>query len=151
MVLRLAALLIILFAALNILPDSAVVEPYAPPFITVAVAVIKETLSRFWDRFPDTFTSTALGLLAIENLLWTALMLAICCFVAELLVRDNLELNSPFDRLAESPGSGIRFLWLVLGLTVLCIAAVPTLIVVGQVILHLRMHGGDLMTRGWAR
>ena len=73
---------LILFAAVNILPDSSKLEPYAPPFVTSTVALIKEGMARFWEQFPDSFTSSALSLLAIENLLWTSLILATMCLRA---------------------------------------------------------------------
>jgi hypothetical protein len=148
---RLAILGAIVFAVLNVLPDSSVVEPYAPSFVTSAVALIKGSVTLFWEAFPDWCTPSELGMFAIENLLWISLILAIVCFVVEVLIRDNVGVTSPFDRLAESRQGAWRFTWLVLGFVVVCLAALPTLIVAGQVVLHLRMYGGDLMTRGWGR
>jgi hypothetical protein len=140
---------VILFAALNILPDSSVLEPYAPRFVTSTVVLIKEGVARFWEQFPDSFTTGALRMLAIENLLWTSLILATMFFVIELLIRDNPRLDSPFDRLAESPERVRQFVWLVSGFVVVCLAALPTLIVASQVLILLRLVGGDMRT-GWA-
>jgi hypothetical protein len=140
---------VILFAALNILPDSSQLEPYAPRFVTSTVVLIKESIARFWEQFPDSFTVGALKMLAIENLLWTSLILATMCFVVELLIRDSPRLDSPFDRLAESPEHLRRFVWLVSGFVVVCLAALPTLIVASQVLVFLRLVGGDMRT-GWA-
>ena len=82
-------------------------------------------------------------MLAIENLLWTSLILATMCFVLELLFRDSSQLNSPFDRLAESPERAGRFAWLVAGFVVVCVTALPTLIVAGQVLVLVRQVGGQ--------
>ena len=90
-------------------------------------------------------------MLAIENVIWTLLMLAIVCFLIELVVRGKPDLSSPFDRLAESPVAAAQFVWLVTGFVVLCLAALPTLIVLGQAVLHVRMHAEQLMTLGWPR
>ncbi len=148
---RLAILGAVLFAALKALPDSSVVAPNVPHFISYTVAFINGAVSAVWDRFPDWFADSAMGMLAIEGLMWTSLILATVCFVIELLVRDNMRLTSPFDQLAKSPGRMWQFIWMVLGFVVVCLAALPTLIVAGQVVLHLRVHGADLMARGWAR
>ncbi len=139
---------VILFAALNILPDSSQLEPSVPRFVMSTVDRIKEGIAHFWEQFPDSFTVGALKMLAIENLLWTSLILATMCFVIELLIRDNPRLDSPFDRLAESPERLRRFVWLVSGFVVVCLAAIPTLIVASQVVILLRLVGGD-MRNGW--
>ncbi len=110
--------------------------------------MITAVVARFWDQFPDSFTTTALGLLAIENLLWTSLILTTMCFVLELLIRDNLQLNSPFDRLAESPERAGRFAWLLAGFVVMCLSALPTLIVAGQVLVLVREVAAN-MRNGW--
>ena len=41
-----------------------------------------------------------------------------------------------------------RFVWLVSGFVVVCLAALPTLIVASQVVILLRLVGGD-MQNGW--
>ena len=89
-------------------------------------------------------------MLAIENLLWTTLILATVCFVLEVLIRDKTQLTTPFDRLAESPERARRFVWLVLGFVVVCLAAIPTLIVASQVIVLLRLVGPQMVSHGWA-
>ena len=139
---------IILFAALNVMPDSSQLGPQAPRFVTTTVDVITAVVARFWAQFPDSFTASVLSLLAIENLLWTSLILTTMCFVLELLIRDNLQLNSPFDRLAESPQRAGRFAWLLAGFVVMCLSALPILIVAGQVFVLVREVGGNMRT-GW--
>jgi hypothetical protein len=100
---------------------------------------------------PDSFTVGALGMLAIDNFIWTSLILAIVCFMIELLLRGKPDLTSPFDKLAESPAAATQFIWLVAGFVVFCLAALPTLIVLGQAVLHVRMHAEQLMSLGWPR
>jgi hypothetical protein len=55
----------------------------------------------------------------------------------------------PFDLVAGSPGRLVRFIWLTAALTVVCLAAVPTLIVSGQVIVHIRCLISNWSTCGW--
>jgi hypothetical protein len=147
---RLSILSVILFAVLNIMPDSSVLQLYLPRFATAAIDVIKTGVARFWTQFPDSFTASALRMLAVENVLWTTLILATVCFVIELLIRDGSPLKTPFDRLAESPERAWQFVWLVLGIVVVCVAAIPTLIVTSQVVCLLRLVGGDMISGSWA-
>jgi hypothetical protein len=148
---RLAIIGTILLAVLNSLPDAAAIDPYVPGSLTVAVAYINGAVNYFWDRLPDSFTAGAIGLLAIEKLMWTSLVLAIVCFVIELLIRGNAELSSPFDELARSPAAASRCIRLVAAFVVLCLASLPILIVAGQALLHVRMHAGQIMSQGWPR
>jgi hypothetical protein len=147
---RISILGLILFAVLNVLPDSALLQPYVPHFVEATVALIKGAVARFWDQFPDSFTASAIKMLAIDNLLWTTLGLATVCFVIEILIRGNSPITSPFDRLAESPERARVFVWLVAGFVVVCLAAIPTLIVASQVIVLLQLVGGQMMSNGWA-
>jgi hypothetical protein len=148
---RTAIVGILLFAVLNSLPDPAALEPHVPRPVIWALGSIRGVLNYFWDRLPDPIATGALGMLAIENFMWTSLILALMCFVIELLLCGKPDLSSPFDRLAQSPGAASQFTWLVTGFVVLCLAALPTLLVLGQAVLHVRMHAGQLMTLGWPR
>ena len=148
---RLAILGVLLFAVLNVLPDTSVLPVETPAVVRSAIAIVQESLAPFWDRLPASAPAAGTpGSLGLDSVLWLSLMLAIVCFVVELLIRDSSELDSPFDRLVESPQRIRTFLWLVLSFVVLCLAAAPTLIVAGQAIVHLRLHAADLMTHGWA-
>jgi hypothetical protein len=82
--------------------------------------------------------------------MWTALLLATFCFVSELLARDTLRLNSPFDQLAESPERAWRFIWLVTGFVVMCLTALPILLVGSQALVLLQLVGAELVDGRWA-
>jgi hypothetical protein len=89
--------------------------------------------------------------LAVETLAWTTLLLALICFAIELIIRAKSPAATPFDQLASSPQTAGRFIWLVVGFIVLCLAAIPTLIVAGQAVLHLHLNAADLAKYGWPR
>ena len=79
-----------------------------------------------------------------ERLAWILATTAVGLLVVELAVsRADRDQPAPFDAVAESPGRLARFLWLTLALTVVCLVAVPTLIVLGQVIVHIRFGIGN--------
>jgi hypothetical protein len=148
---RVVIVAVLLFAVLNSLPATAAAEPYVPRFAFWAIASVRAALDYFWDRLPDSISTAALRIFAVENFIWTSLTLAILCFVIELMIRGKDDLSSPFDRLAESHAVATRFIWLVAAFVVLCLAALPTLIVAGQAVLHVRVHAADFMTDGWPR
>jgi hypothetical protein len=147
---RLSTVGVIVFAVLKVLPDPLLLQPYLPSFAIASIEVIQAGVAHFWQQFPDWFTEGALRMLAFENLFWTMLILATICFVIELLVRDRSPFTTPFDRLAESAARARGFVWLVFGFVVVCLAAIPTLIVLSQVLLLLRHVGGEMMSHGWA-
>ncbi len=118
--------------------------------MTSTVALIKSGLSGFWDGFPDGFTASVRETFRVEHLLWNSLVLATFCFAIELLLRDNSPLSSPFDRVLDSPEASRRFIWLVLGFVVVFLAALPILIVAGQVIVLFRLVGGEMFGPNWA-
>ena len=43
----------------------------------------------------------------------------------------------------------IRFLWLTAAVTAVCLVAMPTLIVLGQMIVHIGIHLDDWTAHGW--
>ena len=51
--------------------------------------------------------------------------------------------------MAESPARLARFFWLVASLTTACLVAVPTLMVLGQALAHIRFRIDDWLTLGW--
>jgi hypothetical protein len=76
-------------------------------------------------------------------------MVGLAFFLSELALRPPALRTPPFDLVAGSPGRLVRFAWLTLGLTVVCLAALPTLIVLGQVILHIRLGISTWTVSGW--
>jgi hypothetical protein len=50
---------------------------------------------------------------------------------------------------ADSPARLARFNWLVASLTTACLVAVPTLMVLGQALVHINWRIDDWSTVGW--
>jgi hypothetical protein len=134
---------------LSVLPESAHLEPYLPRFVVLAVAGIKAAVYGFWERLSDPLSTVSTQVLQIDNLLWTALLATTMCMAVELSLRGHSLIPSPFDQVAESPQRFRWFVWLVLAFTVLCLAALPTLIVAGQSLFHLRIMADQMARFGW--
>jgi hypothetical protein len=85
-----------------------------------------------------------------ERLAWTLATAAVALFIVELSVsRPGAEQPAPFDAIVETPGGLGRFIWLTAALTAVCLVALPTLAVLGQVIVHIRFWIDDWAVNGW--
>ena len=104
-----------------------------------------------WDVFPDALVTDLFSVFTVTNVLWITLGLGMGLLLIELAIRPSTAGVAPFDKLATQPAIAWRFLWLVIGLVVVCLAAVPTLFVAGQALLHVRIFAGDLSANGWPR
>jgi hypothetical protein len=58
---------------------------------------------------------------------------------------------APFDKIVARRSSASQLLWLALGLTTVCLAALPALVIAGQVIYHLRLNAENFSVHGWPR
>jgi hypothetical protein len=146
----LAALAIVSLTALNHLPAAAQIEPGLPPIVVRAYDLIGRVKAGLWSWLPDAFVIQALEWLQPDRLAWAFAMAIVTLLVVELtLHRAAREQPAPFDAVAESPGRLSRFLWLTTALTTLCVAALPTLAVLGQVIIHIRLMHDQWDRDGW--
>ncbi len=141
---------LILLYALCSFPGASMLDPTVPPFVSKSIAFCHGLLVHLSSHVPDNVTVAVNLWFAGEVFPWTLMTVAVVAFVLELAIRPASVIYAPFDRLAESPGRARPFVWLVLGLTVVCLSALPILIVAGQVILHLRMTGAEVLAHRWA-
>ncbi len=149
--LRLSILSIVLFAALKYLPSSTQLEPGLPPLVGRVLDGLGGINVRLWGWVPDPIKEDVQQWFAPDHLIWILTLLGLTMLVIEVVLTSNTQQTSPFDAVAESPAQAVRFLWLTVGLTVVCLAAVPIFIVGGQTLLHLQLRGADFSQFGWPR
>ena len=137
--LRYGVLGLLVLSTLKSFPSAAQLEPTIPSRLTVAIDIVQQLNARIWSLLPDPFVAGLFQWLAMDQLLWTLMTLGLVAFVVELAVRPKGTAISPFDALAGSRSLVFRASWLVAALVVLCLAALPTLIVAGQVLMNLRL------------
>ncbi len=89
--------------------------------------------------------------LAPDRLVWTLTILGLTMLIIEVALTSNSQQTLPFHAVAESPSQSIRFLWLTVALTVVCLAAVPIFFVSGQTLVHIQLRGADFAEFGWPR
>jgi hypothetical protein len=140
---------IVLLSVLTCLPSATEIDPELPPIVGRLLAGVGEVHGRVWDVLPDPLVIVLQESLAPNHVVWILSAAGLAVFLVELAMRPPGLRTTPFDLVAGEPGRLVRFIWLSAALIVVCVAAVPTLIVVGQVILHIRLGISTWTVRGW--
>jgi hypothetical protein len=137
-------------SGLQCLPESSQLGPSVPKIIGRVCDLAREFPAWIWSLLPDSSEIILPGWFEPERIVWFLAVSAVCLLVFEVALPRRLRgQTAPFDLVLESPGRLARFSWLTMALTAVCIVAVPTLFVLGQVIVYLRLRLGDWMARGW--
>jgi hypothetical protein len=91
---------------------------------------------------PEEFVDDVTRVLAPTYVLWAVIGMGMILLLCELAIRPATAVVAPFDRLASEPAIAPRFIWLVTALVVVCLAALPTILVAGLTLVHLRVFAG---------
>jgi hypothetical protein len=143
-------IVIILLWAMQAVPSSTQIDPYLPAIVGRVCDLIRDLPTWLCRMFPDLSESDLSAWLSPGRLAWTLSTTILALFLIELSgSRMEGSQPAPFDAVAESPARLARFFWLVASLTTACLVAVPTLMVLGQALAHIRYRIGDWSTLGW--
>jgi hypothetical protein len=137
--LRWAVLGLVLLSALNCLPQASQLDSSTPFLFTYACDLVSRLNAWLWSWVPDAVVIVISPSLAPEQLIWTLVVAGVGTLLLELAVRTGSPEKAPFDQLIVSPQTLVRFAWLVVALTCVCLAALPTLFIAGQAIWHIRL------------
>jgi hypothetical protein len=102
-----------------------------------------------WSLLPEKVTIMAQQCLEPEVLVWSLFMLGLVLLIGELAIRPASWNDVPFDVLAGSPARALRFLWLALALTTVCLVAIPVFLVASQALLYIQLRAEELARGGW--
>ncbi len=149
--LQLGVLSLILFSVLKCVPSSTQFEPGVPPLIGRLVDGVGSINARLWGWLPDSIMGEAQQWIAPDRLVWILTILGLTMFVFEIGLMPKSPTPAPFHVATESRAQTVRFLWLTVALTVVCLAAVPIFIVSGQTLVHIQVRGADWPVFGWPR
>jgi hypothetical protein len=146
-----AGMIVIIFlSAMQALPYSTQIEPDVLTIVGRVCDFIRDLPSRLLDVFPHSGETDLSAWLRPGRLVWTLSTTILALFLIELSgSRTDGSQPAPFDAVAESPARLARFFWLVAALTTVCLVAVPTLLVLGQALAHIRYRIDDWSTLGW--
>ena len=80
-----------------------------------------------------------------DHLRWLIALVFVSPLVVELVVRRAPEQEAPFDAAFRTTRSLMQLAWLTTALVVVCLVALPTLIVASQAMLHIQVNLMDWM------
>ncbi len=143
-------LAVVLVSAFDHLPSSTQLDPDLPPIVGRICDAIAAVTGRFWNLLPDSIVMVVSAGLDPERLAWMLSLMLVAAFLLELAFpRLFGDRAAPFDAIAKSPDRMRRCLWLTAGLTTICIVAMPILLVLGQVLVHIRFSIDRWTVDGW--
>ena len=143
-------IVIILLSAMQAVPSSMQIDPAVPAIVGRVCDFIRDLSDWLVRMLPDSIETDLSAWLSPRRLAWPLLTTILALFLIELSgSRAGGSQPAPFDAVAESPVRLARFFWLVASLTTVCLVAVPTLMVLGQALAHIRYRIGDWSTLGW--
>jgi hypothetical protein len=135
---------------LKLVPNSGQVAGRVPPSVAPVFDAIENLNLWLWGRL-DWLVVMIKPWFEPESIFWTLTLVALGWLLFGLAIRPPAAGRAPFDGTRTQPGSASRLAWLVVGLSTVCLAALPTLVVAGLFIYHLRMNAADLRYFGWPR
>lgn len=143
-------LMIVLLLALRYLPSSTQLDAGVPAIVGRFCDWVREIPAWLFGLAPDSAQANFAEWLEPERLAWVLAIAALGFFVLQLAFpRPGGDQPAPFDAVAGSPGRLAWFVWLTTALTAVCVISMPTLLLLGQVIVHIRFHIDRWMVDGW--
>jgi hypothetical protein len=86
-----------------------------------------------------------------ENLQWIVGATFVSIVVLELTITKTTTRAAPFEAVFGSARSAIEVAWLTVALTVVCVVALPILVVLGQAVMSVQLNLEDWLKIGWPR
>jgi hypothetical protein len=145
---RFGLMAVLLLSALKHLPASTQMPPGIPPSIGWAIDVVGQAQAQAWSLLPYPVVVALTYCLEPDQLRWLIAVVFVSPLVIELVVRRTTDQEAPFDVAFRSPLTVTELTWLTVALVVVCLVALPTLIVAGQAGLHIRLNLVDWMRLG---
>jgi hypothetical protein len=143
-------IVIILLSAMQAVPSSTQIDPAVPAKVGRVCDFIRDLSGWLFSMFPGPIETDLSAWLSPRRLAWPLVTTILGLFLIELSgSHTGGSPPAPFDAVAESPARSTRFVWLVASLTTVCLVAVPTLMVLGQALAHIRYRINDWTTLGW--
>jgi hypothetical protein len=149
--LGLGALALAVLTALAAVPPAASLAPLVPWPIRIFLGLMQEGREWLQGRLPDQVAVVVNQALQAESLLWGGITLGLIVLVGEAAFRPSPDGVAPFDSAFNSPEIAIRFIWLTMGLTAVCLFALLIFGIGGPAILHVRLNAGDWLVSGLPR
>jgi hypothetical protein len=126
-------------------------NPAIPPFVGRVLNVLGRGQAWVWGLLRNPLVAVLNYCLETNTLKWIIGVIFVLGLVVELTISRTKARVAPFDAAFASRRSAIEVAWLTVALTVVCLVALPVLLVSGQVVLHIHINLEDWFSNGWPR
>jgi hypothetical protein len=148
---RCGLLLLFGLTAMKNLPASSDVDRVAPAIVGRVIDAVGHGQAWAWGLFPYPILVALNYCLDSYQLPWVLAAIFVSVVILELTIRKTTMPPTPFDAVFGSTRSAAQVAWLTVALTIVCVAAMPILVVSGQFVVHVQLNLEDWLKIGWPR
>jgi hypothetical protein len=144
-------LLVCWLSAVKELPLSSQLPPAIPTWIGRMIDMIGRAHVWVWSFLPYQVAMILNYCMDSVRLPWILTAIFVSVVVFELTIRKPAMHAAPFDAVFNSARWATEVAWLTVALALVCVVALPILIVLGQLIVHVQLNLEDWVKLGWPR
>jgi hypothetical protein len=148
---RYGLLVAIWLSAMKNLPLSSQLTPALPTSVGQVIDTICRGQAWIWGLFPYPILAVLNYCLESDQLQWILAAIFVGIVALELTIIKRTNLVAPFDAVGGSARSAIEVAWLTIALTLVCVVALPILVVLGQFVVNAQVNFEDWLKTGWPR
>jgi hypothetical protein len=148
---RYGLLLVFLFSAMKKWPTSSQLTPAVPASVGHVIDTIGRGQAWVWGLVPYPVLVVLNYCLEYDQLQWILAATFVSVVVLELTITKATTRAAPFDAVFGSACSATEVAWLTVALTLVCVVALPILVVLGQSVMNVELNLEDWLKIGWPR
>jgi hypothetical protein len=148
---RSGLLLVFLLSAMKHLPASSQLPSAVPGLVGHVIDMVGRGQAWVWGLIPYPVLVVLNYCLAYEQLRWILAAVFAGIVVLELTITKATTRSAPFDAVFGSARQAIEVAWLTVALTLVCVVALPILVVLGQAVMNIQLNLEDWLKIGWPR
>jgi hypothetical protein len=146
---RYGLLFVVFLTAMRALPSSTTMNSLVPASVGRAFDAVVRGQTWAWGLLPYPVLLVSNYCLQAEQLRWIVAAMFVAIVAVELTLTKAPTQSAPFDRAFASARSSIEIAWLTVGLTLVCLVALPPAVVLGQFFVNLQLNLEDWVKMGW--
>ena len=148
---RYGLLVAVWLSAMKNLPLSSQLTPPLPTSIGQVIDAIGRGQAWLWGLFPYPILAVLNYCLESDQFQWILAAIFVGIVALELTIIKRTNLVAPFDAVCGSARSAFEVAWLTIALTLVCVVALPILVVLGQFVVNAQVSFEDWLKIGWPR
>jgi hypothetical protein len=148
---RYGLLLLVLLAAMKNLPGSSQLPPAVPASVGRLIDTIGRGQAWAWGLLPYSVVVVLKYCLEFDQLRWILTAVFVGIVFVELAITKATTCAAPFDAAFCTARSAMEVAWLTVALALVCLVALPILVVLGQAVMNAQLNLEDWLRIGWPR